>query len=129
MMHVFYVMAMQITAYRTDIEEAEVPADMADEVAEWRNTLMETVAETDEALIEKFLETGELSVDELKKGIREGVLKHGLVPMLCGSAFKNKGVQLVLDAVIDYTETLSSSWLSFFRFLDSFTLPAKYSYC
>jgi elongation factor G len=86
----------------TDIEEAEVPADMADEVAEWRNTLMETVAETDEALIEKFLETGELSVDELKKGIREGVLKHGLVPMLCGSAFKNKGVQLVLDAVIDY---------------------------
>ena len=86
----------------TDIEEAEVPAAMADEVAEWRNTLMETVAETDEALIEKFLETGELSVDELKKGIREGVLKHGLVPMLCGSAFKNKGVQLVLDAVIDY---------------------------
>merc|ERR1719261_2287613 len=63
---------------------------------------METVAETDEALIEKFLETGELSVDELKKGIREGVLKHGLVPMLCGSAFKNKGVQLVLDAVVDY---------------------------
>ena len=53
----------------TDIEEAEVPADMADEVAEWRNTLMETVAETDEALIEKFLESGELSVDELKKGI------------------------------------------------------------
>jgi len=86
----------------TDIEEAEVPADMADEVAEWRNTLMETVAETDEALIEKFLETGELSVDELKKGIREGVLKHGLVPMLCGSAFKNKGVQTMLDAVMMY---------------------------
>ena len=69
----------------TDIEEAEIPAEMADE-----------------ALIEKFLETGELSTEELKKGIREGVLKHGLVPMLCGSAFKNKGVQLVLDAVIDY---------------------------
>ena len=86
----------------TDIEEAEIPAEMADEAAEWRSTLMETVAETDEALIEKFLETGELSNEELKKGIREGVLKHGLVPMLCGSAFKNKGVQLVLDAVIDY---------------------------
>ena len=86
----------------TDIQEAEVPADMADEVAEWRSTLMETIAETDEALIEKFLETGELSTEELKKGIREGVLSHGLVPMLCGSAFKNKGVQLVLDAVIDY---------------------------
>ncbi|MFZ9866268.1 MAG: elongation factor G, partial [Candidatus Limnocylindrus sp.] len=85
-----------------DIEEADVPADMADLVEEWRATLMETIAETDEALIEKFLETGELSEEELRNGIREGVLKHGLVPMLCGSAFKNKGVQLLLDAVVDY---------------------------
>ena len=85
-----------------DIEEAEIPASMADEVAEWRAYLMEAVAETDEALIEKFLEEGELSEEELRKGIREGVLKHGLVPMLCGSAFKNKGVQLLLDAVVDY---------------------------
>ena len=86
----------------TDIEEAEIPADMADEAAEWRAKLMESVAENDEELIEKFLETGELTEAELKKGIRDGVLKHGLVPMLCGSAFKNKGVQLVLDAVVDY---------------------------
>ena len=86
----------------TDIEEAEIPADMAEEAAEWRAKLMESVAENDEELIEKFLETGELSEAELKKGIRDGVLKHGLVPMLCGSAFKNKGVQLVLDAVVDY---------------------------
>jgi len=86
----------------TDIEEAEIPADMAEEAAEWRSKLMESVAENDEELIEKFLETGELSEAELKKGIRDGVLKHGLVPMLCGSAFKNKGVQLVLDAVVDY---------------------------
>ncbi|MFM2185482.1 MAG: elongation factor, partial [Pseudomonadota bacterium] len=85
-----------------DIEETDIPAAMADEVAEWRNTLMETIAETDEALIEKFLEEGELSEEELRSGIREGVLKHGLVPMLCGSAFKNKGVQLLLDAVVDY---------------------------
>jgi elongation factor G len=85
-----------------EIEEAEVPADMKDLVDEWRATLMETIAETDEALIEKFLEEGELSEEELHKGIREGVLKHGLVPMLCGSAFKNKGVQLLLDAVVDY---------------------------
>ena len=63
---------------------------------------MESVAENDEELIEIFLETGELSEEQLKKGIREGVLKHGLVPVLCGSAFKNKGVQLVLDAVVDY---------------------------
>jgi elongation factor G len=85
-----------------DIEETDVPADMKDLVDEWRATLMETIAETDEALIEKFLEEGELSEAELAKGIREGVLKHGLVPMLCGSAFKNKGVQLLLDAVVDY---------------------------
>jgi elongation factor G len=85
-----------------DIEETDVPADMKDLVDEWRATLMETIAETDEALIEKFLEEGELSEAELVKGIRDGVLKHGLVPVLCGSAFKNKGVQLLLDAVVDY---------------------------
>lgn len=86
----------------TDIEESDIPADMASEAAEWRAKLMETVAETDEELIEQFLENGELTEQQLKKGIREGVLKHGLVPLLCGSAFKNKGVQLVLDAVVDY---------------------------
>ncbi|NDF61413.1 MAG: GTP-binding protein, partial [Synechococcaceae bacterium WBB_3_034] len=85
-----------------DIEETEIPASMADEAAEWRAKLMETIAETDEELIEQFLETGELSEEQLRKGIREGVLKNGLVPMLCGSAFKNKGVQLLLDAVVDY---------------------------
>ncbi len=86
----------------TDIEEAQIPSEMEEEAAEWRNKLMESVAENDEELIEIFLETGELSTEQLKKGIREGVLKHGLVPVLCGSAFKNKGVQLVLDAVVDY---------------------------
>ena len=86
----------------TDIEEAEIPVSMANQAAEWRARLMESVAETDEKLIERFIETGELSKEELKLGIREGVLKHGLVPMLCGSAFKNKGVQLLLDAVVDY---------------------------
>jgi elongation factor G len=85
-----------------DIEETDVPAAMADQVAEWRNVLMEAVAETDEALIEEFFDKGELSEEQLRRGIREGVLKHGLVPMLCGSAFKNKGVQLLLDAVVDY---------------------------
>ncbi len=86
----------------TDIEEAPIPDDMKDEALEWRNKLMESVAENDEELIEIFLDKGELTHDQLKKGIREGVLKHGLVPVLCGSAFKNKGVQLVLDAVVDY---------------------------
>ncbi len=86
----------------TDIEEAPIPSEMEKEAADWRNKLMESVAENDEELIEIFLETGELSEEQLKKGIREGVLQHGLVPVLCGSAFKNKGVQLVLDAVVDY---------------------------
>ncbi len=85
-----------------DIEETEVPSEMTDLAAEWRGRLMECVAETDEALIEVFLEKGELNQDQLEAGIREGVLKHGLVPMLCGSAFKNKGVQLLLDAVVSY---------------------------
>ncbi|MBE9155215.1 elongation factor G [Cyanobium sp. LEGE 06113] len=85
-----------------DIEETDIPASMAEEAAHWRNKLMESVAETDEDLVEVFLETGELSDEQLRQGIRTGVLKHGLVPMLCGSAFKNKGVQLLLDAVVDY---------------------------
>lgn len=85
-----------------DIEETEIPASMAEEAAKWRTALMESVAETDEELVEIFLETGELNEEQLRRGIRVGVLKHGLVPMLCGSAFKNKGVQLLLDAVVDY---------------------------
>merc|ERR1712159_625469 len=85
-----------------DIEETEVPSEMVDLVSDWRSKLMESIAETDEELLDAFLENGELTVDQLKSGIREGVLKHGLVPMLCGSAFKNKGVQLLLDAVVNY---------------------------
>ncbi len=85
-----------------DIEQTEVPSDMIDLVSDWRSKLMESIAETDEELLEAFLENGELTIEELKSGIREGVLKHGLVPMLCGSAFKNKGVQLLLDAVVNY---------------------------
>jgi len=86
----------------TDIEEAPIPSEMEEEASEWRLKLMESVAENDEELIEIFLETREITEEQRKKGIREGVLKHGLVPVLCGSAFKNKGVQLVLDAVVDY---------------------------
>lgn len=85
-----------------DIEETDIPESMKELAATWRKHLMESVAETDEELVEIFLETDELSEQQLQQGIREGVLKHGLVPMLCGSAFKNKGVQLLLDAVVDY---------------------------
>ena len=86
----------------TDILEEEIPADLADLAEEWRMKLMESVAETDEELLEAFLENGELTEDQLICGIRNGVVHHGMVPMLCGSAFKNKGVQLVLDAVVAY---------------------------
>ena len=85
-----------------DIEQTEVPSDMVDLVSDWRSKLMESIAETEEELLEAVLENGELTVEQLKSGIRGGVLKHGLVPMLCGSAFKNKGVQLLLDAVVNY---------------------------
>jgi len=85
-----------------DIQETDIPEALTDQTDEWRMKLMENVAEIDEELLEAFLENGELSEDELRRGIREGVLRHGLVPVLCGSAFKNKGVQLLLDAVVDY---------------------------
>ncbi len=85
-----------------DIEQTDVPAEMVDLVSDWRSKLMESIAETEEELLDAFLENGELTIEQLKSGIREGVLKHGLVPMLCGSAFKNKGVQLLLDAVVNY---------------------------
>ncbi|BBL86299.1 elongation factor EF-2 (chromatophore) [Paulinella micropora] len=85
-----------------DIEETDIPSEMTELAAKWRNTLMECVAETDEELVEAFLETGELSEEQLVNGIRSGVIRQGLVPLLCGSAFKNKGVQLLLDAVVNY---------------------------
>jgi elongation factor G len=82
--------------------EIPIPEDMKDQVAEYRNTLYEKVAETDDALMEKYLAGAELPVDELKKALRKAVLETKLFPVLCGTALANKGVQLVLDAVIDY---------------------------
>jgi elongation factor G len=83
-------------------EYGEVPAEMADEVAEMREQLMEAAAEATEELMEKYLEEGELSEAEIKQGIRIRALANEIVPVLGGSAFKNKGVQAVLDAVIEY---------------------------
>ncbi len=76
--------------------------DMADAAQEWREKLVEAAAEADEGLMEKYLEGGELTEDEIRRGIRTRTLAGEVVPCLCGSAFKNKGVQAVLDAVIDY---------------------------
>ena len=82
--------------------EADIPAEMQDLCAEWREALVEAAAEGSEALTERYLEDGELSEEELKEGIRVQTLNNALVPVLCGSAFKNKGVQALLDAVVDY---------------------------
>ncbi len=83
-------------------EYADVPADMEDDVAEMREFMMEAAAEATEELMEKYLEEGELTVEEIKEGIRLRTLANEIVPVLGGSAFKNKGVQAVLDAVIEY---------------------------
>lgn len=86
----------------TDIEEVEIPDEVKDLVAQYRTKLIESVAETSDALTEKYLEGVELTEDEIRLALRHGTVAGTIVPMLCGSAFKNKGVQLLLDAVIDY---------------------------
>jgi len=86
----------------TDIEETDIPAEMQEQAQEYRTKLIESVSETDEALIEKYLEGEELTEAEIRHGLRQGTIAGKIVPMLCGSAFKNKGVQLMLDAVVDY---------------------------
>ncbi|MGC1817731.1 MAG: elongation factor G [Casimicrobiaceae bacterium] len=80
----------------------EIPAELADLCAEWREKMVESAAEANEELMNRYLEGSELSVDEIKKGLRLRAIAGEIVPMLCGSAFKNKGVQAMLDAVIDY---------------------------
>ncbi|MEG5014856.1 MULTISPECIES: elongation factor G [unclassified Microcoleus] len=86
----------------TDIEEVEIPDEVKDLAVEYRTKLIESVAETNDALTEKYLEGEELTEDEIRLALRHGTVEGTIVPMLCGSAFKNKGVQLLLDAVIDY---------------------------
>jgi elongation factor G len=86
----------------TDIEEIAIPEEVQGLAAEYRTKLVESVAETDDSLTEKYLEGEELTEAEIKAALRKGTIEGRIVPMLCGSAFKNKGVQLMLDAVIDY---------------------------
>ena len=85
-----------------DIEEVDIPADLVELANEWRGNLLESVSDSDDVLMEKYLEGEELTEDEVRLGLRKGTLSGKIVPMVCGSAFKNKGVQLLLDAVIDY---------------------------
>jgi len=86
----------------TDILEEDIPAEYLDQAQEYREKLIEAVAETDEDLMMKYLEGEEITNEELKAGIRKATINVEFFPVLCGSAFKNKGVQLMLDAVIDY---------------------------
>ena len=85
----------------TDIREEEIPEDMKAQAQEYRDALVEAIAETDDELMMKYLEGEEISVEELKKGLRKAVCDNKIVPVTCGTAFKNKGVQLLLDSIVE----------------------------
>ncbi|MDU9409181.1 MULTISPECIES: elongation factor G [Pseudomonas] len=86
----------------TTYREEEIPAELVDLANEWRSNMVEAAAEANEELMNKYLEEGDLSVEEIKAGLRARTLASEIVPAVCGSSFKNKGVPLVLDAVIDF---------------------------
>lgn len=100
------LVTMQAMIYTDDLgtqsDVTEIPDDLKEIAAEYREKLVEAVAETDEELTMKYLEGEELTEEEIRKGIRKGTLAVKFTPVLCGSAFKNKGVQPLLDAVVDY---------------------------
>ena len=97
---------MKAEIYKDDLgkefEITDIPEDMSDLAQEWREKLIESVAETDEELMMKFLEGEEFTVEEIKQVIRKETIAGRMVPMFCGSAYRNKGVQMMLDGVIDY---------------------------
>ncbi|SDT01503.1 elongation factor G [Pseudomonas oryzae] len=86
----------------TTYREEEIPAELVDLANEWRSNMVEAAAEANEELMNKYLEEGELTVEEIKAGLRQRTIACEIVPAVCGSSFKNKGVPLVLDAVIDF---------------------------
>ncbi|QMS88806.1 elongation factor G [Nostoc edaphicum CCNP1411] len=86
----------------TDIQETDIPEELQAQVDEFRTKLIEAAAETDDALMTKYFEGEELTEQEIRTALRKGTIAGTIVPVLCGSAFKNKGVQLMLDAVVDY---------------------------
>ena len=89
-------------AMGSNYREEEIPADLVEKANDYRARMMEAAAEGDDTLMEKFFEEGELSNEEIMRGIKAGCLKMDIIPMTCGTAFKNKGVQTLLDAVVDY---------------------------
>ena len=89
-------------SHGTKFEYADIPAELEADAKQWRDNLLETAAESSEELMNKYLETGDLSEEEINKAIRERTIANEIQPMLCGTAFKNKGVQRMLDAVIEF---------------------------
>ena len=100
------LLTMKALIYKDDvgkvIEEQEIPADLVDKAEEYRTNLIESVAELDEELMEKYLGGEEISIDEIKAAVRKGCISCEIIPVFCGSAYRNKGVQALLDGVIDY---------------------------
>ena len=86
----------------TKFEERDIPADLTADAQAWREKMLETAAEANEDLMNKYLENGDLEASDIKSGLRARTINNEIVPMMCGTAFKNKGVQAMLDAVIDY---------------------------
>ena len=86
----------------TKFEHRDIPADMLEQCREWRSKMIEAAAEANETLLNKYLEGGELSTEEIKKGLRERAIRNEITLVTCGSAFKNKGVQAVLDAIVEF---------------------------
>ena len=84
------------------ISVEDIPADMQEKAEEYRMEMIEHIVETDEELMEKYLNEEELTIDELKRGIRKGTIDNTIVPVVCGTSYKNKGVQKLLDAIVDY---------------------------
>ena len=97
---------MKATIYKSDdgktSEETEIPPEMAEKAAEYREKLIESISEFDDSIMERFLEGADISEADVLKALREGTLANKIVPMLSGSSFKNKGVQAMIDAVVDY---------------------------
>lgn len=100
------LMDMKAVYYRDDLGEKvdviDIPAELQDLAEEFRHALVESIAETDETLMEKYLEGEELNVEELKKALRKATIHNEIVPVFCGSSYKNKGVQRLLDGVVDF---------------------------
>ena len=100
------LLTMKAEIYKDDlgkeIEITDIPADLKDKAEEMHSELVEKVVETDDALLERYFEGEEISIDELKKAIRKATISKALTPVLCGSSYKNKGVQMLLDAMVEY---------------------------